>query len=88
MVVAALLEKTEHRLLHWRTYLGQFRHEIMHIPGKDELLSQLQRAGTETNGEVSGSLALRKVVVYACADADYTLLSKSAVKDSQLEAKR
>lgn len=62
----------------------------MHTPRKDNcrgvMSSRWQNIGTEADCEVSGSLALRKVAVYACEDADYTLPSKRAVKSSQLEA--
>lgn len=61
----------------------------MHILRKDscwtELLSWWRRASTEADGEVSGSVAVRRFTVYTLADADYTLQPKGAAKDSQLE---
>lgn len=35
VLVAKLSETTTQRRMHWRTYPGQFRCEIMRIPGKD-----------------------------------------------------
>lgn len=50
VLVAKLSKTTAHRLLHWRTYLEQFRYKIMHIPaGEDcwgDLLLRWRKAGT------------------------------------------
>ena len=46
--------------------------------------------GTEADGEMSGSgepgsAQVRSMAVYASPDTDYSLPSKSAIKDKQLE---
>lgn len=62
-------------MLPWSTYLGQFRCEIMHIPRTDscsnDLLSTWRDILHDTSGEGLGSVPLRAIDLFACADADY-----------------
>ena len=53
-------------------------------------MSRWRKLGTEADGDVSGSVMpgsvqVRSMAVYACPDADYSLPSKSAIKDKQFE---
>ena len=91
-LVAELSKAAAQRLLYWRTYLGQFDYQIVHIPGSEncwgDLLSRWRKLGTGSDGEVSGSVVprfvhVRAMAVYACLDADYRLPSKSAIKHKQ-----
>lgn len=69
VVVAKLSKTTAQWLLHWRAYLGQFCSEIMYIPGENNCWGNLPsrggRAGTDPQGEVSGSVGCRKIAARA-----------------------
>lgn len=89
MVVAELSKTTAHRLLQWRAYREQLRHEITHIPSEEncwsDLLSRWWRTGAKADGEMERSLGIRAAAIYPRADTDVILPSKNAIKASQLQ---
>lgn len=89
VLMAELSEATAQRLLHWCVYLGQLSYEIIHLPGEDNcwggLPSHWRRIGAEADGEGEGLLNVHAVAVETCANADFTLPPKNAVKMSQLK---